>query len=126
VREPLTVLLDQNVPQELALWLRKLKPSWIVYHTSELNLAGKSDEDVFTVGQERHAVIITFDQDFADRRSFPSQSHHGIVRLRVWPTTIEESQQALQRLLAEVSDEELAGALVIVGRSRIRIRSRKR
>jgi len=79
VREPLTVLLDQNVPQELALWLRKLRPSWNVYHASELNLAGKSDEDVFTVGQERHAVIVTFDEDFADRRSFPSQSHHGIV-----------------------------------------------
>ena len=44
------------------------------------------------------------------------------IRLRVWPTTIEETQDALERLLGEVPDEELARALVIVDRETIRIR----
>jgi len=48
-----------------------------------------------------------------------SRRHHGAVRLRVWPTTIEETQDALERLL---SDRELLGSLVIVGRTRIRVR----
>ncbi len=47
-------------------------------------------------------------------------SHAGIIRLRVWPTTIEETQDALERLLAEVPDAELAGALVIIDRDAIR------
>jgi hypothetical protein len=65
---------------------------------------------------------VTFDEDFADQRSFPMGSHAGIIRVRVWTTTIEETQDALERLLAEVPDAELAGALVIIDRDAIRVR----
>lgn len=65
---------------------------------------------------------MTFDEDFADQRSFPVGNHWGIVRLRIWPTTIEETQRAIDRLVREVPDEELSRALVIVDRTRIRIR----
>jgi hypothetical protein len=65
---------------------------------------------------------VTFDEDFADQRSFPTGFHAGIIRLRVWPTTVEGTQDALDRLLAEVSDVELARALVIIDRDAIRAR----
>jgi len=65
---------------------------------------------------------MTFDEDFADQRAFPVGSHWGIVRLRIWPTTIEETKRALERLFTEVSEGELSRALVIVDRTRIRIR----
>ncbi len=84
----------------------------------------KADEDVFTWAQQQGAVVVTFDEDFADGRSFPAQRHHGIVRLRVWPTTIEETEQALGRLLSEVTEAELTTSLIIVDRSRIRVRTR--
>ena len=58
-------------------------------------------------------------------RSFPVGDHFGIVRLRVWPTTAEETTAALQRLLEQVGEGELRGALVIVDRSRIRVRPRR-
>ncbi len=67
-------------------------------------------------------MIITFDDDFADQRSFPVGTHYGIVRLRVWPTTVEEVQAALARLLSELKDEELCGSLIIIDRKRIRVR----
>ena len=70
--------------------------------------------------QRNGALIISFDEDFADGRSFSARDHHGIVRLRVWPTTIDETEQAHARLFSEVSADELTGALVIVDRSRIR------
>ena len=124
--EALALLLDQNVPSAIAMWLRTLKPSWVVAHTSEVGLSGKSDEEIYRWAQRRQAVIVTFDEDFADHRSFPVGMHHGVVRLRIWPTTTEETQRALERLLAEVSDSELSGALVIVGRSVIRVRPAKR
>ena len=78
------------------------------------------------MAQERRSLIVTFDEDFADRRSFPVGSHHGVIRLHVWPTTVEETQSALERLLGEVADEELRGALVIVDRHRIRVRRARR
>ena len=126
VPDRLTVLLDQNIPRVIASWLRNIRPTWVVHHTSDVQLSGKSDEAVFSWAVQNRALIISFDEDFADGRSFPAREHHGIVRLRVWPTTIEETQQALDRLLREVSDEELTGALVIVDRSRIRIRPRQK
>ena len=123
--ESLRVLLDQNVPRAVAVWLRRLRPSWIVRHATEVGLAAKSDREIFTWAQGEQAIIITFDEDFADQRSFPVGEHHGIVRLRVWPTTTEETQHALERLLAEVPDNELSGALVIIDRSHIRVRPRR-
>lgn len=118
----LTVLLDQNVPREIAAWLKTRKPDWVVLHTSEAGLSTESDATIYLWATEKKAVIVTFDEDFADRRSFPVSSACGVVRLRVWPTTTEETQSALDRLLQEVTDVELLGALVIIDRTRIRIR----
>lgn len=122
--EALTVLLDQNVPRAIAHWLRVRRTRWTIYHTSDVALSGQPDEEIFVWAQQRHAVIITFDEDFADQRTFPIGSHAGIIRLRVWPTSIEETQDALERLLADVPDTELAGALVIIDREAIRVRRR--
>lgn len=116
------VLLDQNVPCAIGPWLRQLKPTWLVHHSSEVELSGQVDEEVFAWAQQHHALIVTFDEDFADQRSFPLGEHFRIIRLRTWPTTIEEMQQALERLFSEVSDQELRHALVIVDRTRIRVR----
>jgi predicted nuclease of predicted toxin-antitoxin system len=115
--------LDQNIPRPVLSWLRVQKPDWVVDHASEVGLAGKPDVDVFRWAQEHGAVIFTFDEDFADQRAYPVGKHHGVVRLRIWPTSIAETKNAIRMLIAEVPGEELAGALVIVGRTRIRIRS---
>jgi len=120
---PIQVLLDQNVPREVGSWLQRWRSTWGVTHTSEVGLQGKSDAEVFYWAQENDHLIITFDEDFADQRSFPVGQHQGIIRLRVWPTTVEEAVNALSRLLGQVNDLELVGALVIVGRHRIRIRT---
>jgi len=66
--------------------------------------------------------VVTYDEDFADARFFPLGSHHGIVLLRVWPTTIEETITALTRLLAQVPVADLGGSLVIVDPGKIRLR----
>ncbi|MDP1768454.1 MAG: DUF5615 family PIN-like protein [Nitrospirota bacterium] len=120
--EALIILLDQNIPRAIAYWLRARRAQWTIYHTSDVELSGRSDEDIFAWAQQRQAMILTFDEDFADQRSFPIGSHAGIIRLRVWPTSIEETQHALDRLLETVSDTELARALVIIDRETIRIR----
>lgn len=74
--EPFAVLLDQNVPQAVAAWLQGLKPSWEICHTTTVGLGGKSDREVFDWAQAQRAIIITFDEDFSDQRSFPVGGHH--------------------------------------------------
>lgn len=120
--DPLVILLDQNIPPAIASWLRTLRPAWLIHHVGEVGLRGALDRQVFDWAQERRALIITFDEDFADQRSFPVGKHAGVVRLRVWPTTVEETQAALARLFTETTPEELSGALVIIDPGRIRIR----
>lgn len=85
VPEPFAVLLDQNVPRAVAAWLRGLRPSWDVHHATEVGLTGRSDREVFDWAQARQAIIITFDEDFADRRSFPVGGHYSVVRLGYGP-----------------------------------------
>ena len=83
--KPLRVLLDQNIPRAVAAWLRRLKPNWEVFHTAEVGLSGKDDKKIFEWALAQKTLIITFDEDFADRRSFSVSKHYGIVRLGSGP-----------------------------------------
>jgi predicted nuclease of predicted toxin-antitoxin system len=58
---------------------------------NDLGLRGAADEVIFQFAQNNLSIVITFDEDFADARMYPAGSHAGVVRLRVWPTTIENT-----------------------------------
>jgi predicted nuclease of predicted toxin-antitoxin system len=118
----LRILLDQNIPPCVCEFVRERKPDWVVRHISEVGLHGAPDDAIFRWAQAEGSIVITFDEDFADARMYPAGSHAGVVRLRVWPTTIEETEAALGRLFDAVADEDLPGSLVIVDQARIRIR----
>ena len=120
--EPLRILCDQNIPMEAAAWLRNAKPQWQIWHANDVGLSGQSDRDVFLWAQREKAIVMTYDEDFADARLFPLGQHCGIVRLRVWPTTVEETIRACERLLALVPQADVPGSLVIVDANRIRLR----
>jgi predicted nuclease of predicted toxin-antitoxin system len=121
-RSGLRILFDQNVPLEIAAWLRKWKPDWQVQHVLEVGLEGRLDPDVFSWAQANECVFVTFDSDFGDIRNFARDPHHGIIRLRVRPTTMEQTQSALVRLMDQIEESELPGALVIIGPRTVRVR----
>jgi len=98
------------------------RPDWRVLHVNEIGLRGAPDEVVFQRAQTEGAIIVTFDEDFADTRMYPVGSHAGVIRLRVWPTTVEQTEKAMDRLLESVEDGDLVGSLVIVDDQRIRVR----
>jgi predicted nuclease of predicted toxin-antitoxin system len=116
------VLLDENVPQTVAAWLSQARPDWRVSHTNEVGLSGRSDIEILQWARENCAVVITFDEDLADRRTCPLGTHCGVIRLRVWPTTVEETQAALSRLLTRAADTDIPGSLIIINQRDIRIR----
>ena len=118
----LHVLLDQNLPRSVCAFLRGKRPEWLVRHVADVGLWGATDAKIMEWAQRDSSIAITFDEDFADARMYPVGSHAGVIRLRVWPTTIEKTEEALGRLLSEVTDEDLPGSLVIVDDMRIRVR----
>jgi predicted nuclease of predicted toxin-antitoxin system len=87
-----------------------------------VGLHGGTDEAIFNWAQRDGAIVITFDEDFADARMYPVGSHAGVVRLRVWPATIEVTEEALGRLFDSVAEEDLPGSLVIIDQAKIRVR----
>lgn len=121
--EPVQVLLDENIPYEVGarLRLRLRLPSEKIDHVHDLGFASRSDEFLYAWAEQRHAVIVTFDEDFADQRRFPLGGHCGVVRLRVEPTTEEKACEALDRLLRRFDLPGLVGRLAIVDESRIRL-----
>ena len=126
VREaPLKILLDQNIPLSVAAWFRSRRPEWDIHHVNELGFKGKPDAFLYRWAQENKAIIVTYDEDFADARFYPLGEHHGIIRLRVWPTTIEKSQEALDRLLNDLPYSEWEKSLVIIDNKKIRFRKPK-
>jgi len=48
--------------------------------------------------------------------------HNGVVRLRVWPTTIEETQKAMQRLMDTYAPNAWSNCLIIIDNQKIRVR----
>jgi len=116
------LLFDQNVPVACVSWLRGKMPDWNIVHVNELGFKGKSDSFLFSWAQQNDTIIITFDEDFADSRMHPLGAHKGIIRLRVWPTTIEQTQKALEFLLGRVSPEQWHDSLIIIDNAKIRIR----
>ncbi len=123
--EDLRLLLDQNVPQAILTWLKKKLPGWEILHVNELGFQGKPDEFIYLWAQKNVAIIVTYDEDFADSRYYPLGHHHGIIRLRVWPTTIEQTQSAMERLIADVSPITWRNCLIIIDNNKIRVRKLK-
>jgi predicted nuclease of predicted toxin-antitoxin system len=118
----LRILLDQNIPARVTEWLRAERPSWHVDHVNELGFAGESDDFLYRWAQEHKSIIVTFDEHFADARFRHLGRHHGVVRLRVWPTTTEATIDGLRRLIENVNENDLCGSLVIVDAAKIRLR----
>ena len=118
----LSVILDQNVAPVLTEYLTIQRPHWIVRHVTDIGLNGATDQAIFEWAQRHEAIVITFDEDFADTRMYPVGTHAGVIRLRIWPTTTEATEAALGRLLATTPDAALPGSLVVIDNQRIRIR----
>ncbi len=118
----LCFLLDQNIPMAISAWMKSEYPHWIIQHVNDLEFQGKSDSFLYKWAQERCAIVITYDEDFADARMYPLGKHHGVIRLRVWPTTTENTQEALRRLLTQVHETDIINSLIIIDNNKIRIR----
>jgi len=92
--EELQILLDQNIPMPFAEWLRKRRPGRRIDHVNGLGFAGEPDSFLYAWAIEHKAIVATYDEDFADARLYPLGDHYGVIRFRVWPTTIEQTQKA--------------------------------
>lgn len=118
----LKLLLDENIPPDIAKFVLEKRPEWDILHVENVGLCGQPDKRMFECAQRGGYVILSFDADFADHTIFPLGSHCGIIRLRVHPPTKRQARAALDRLLSAVTDEQIINSLIIVDHEKFRIR----
>lgn len=104
-------LLDQDVYAVTAKFLTQQGHDVLL--VSQLGLARASDEDILRTAQERNRILITRDSDFGNL-VFVENLGTGVIYLRLLPTTINTVHQELIRIIQTYSEEELAGAFIVV------------
>jgi len=69
--------LDENVPLSVNKYLASKGHN--SYTTRGTEKEGASDTTIFTLAQEKEAILITTDKDFFHTIPFLFNSHHGII-----------------------------------------------
>ncbi|MEM1126744.1 MAG: DUF5615 family PIN-like protein [Bacteroidota bacterium] len=112
--------LDENVPAEAALLLRRAGHDAMT--VLEQNLGGTEDTRLASICGDEERVLVTFDIGFADIRVYPPETHAGVVVLRLQRQDQPHTLAVLRRLLPLLDQERLTGTLWVVDEERIRIR----
>ncbi|MEW6234766.1 MAG: DUF5615 family PIN-like protein [Candidatus Omnitrophota bacterium] len=117
------IKLDENMPQALAE--RLCAEGHNASTVSEENLSGASDDSVLKHATEESRLLMTFDVDFGDIRSYPVGSHAGVIVFRFNDQQWTALKEPVERLLRSGALESLPGSLAIIDEKRIRFRRKK-
>lgn len=116
--------IDENLPVEVAQLLRK--HAFDAHTVLAESLGGQSDSVIAEVCQHEHRILVTFDTDFCDMRSYPPKEYDGLVVLRLDRHDKHHVLNILQRLIGLFTRESLQGRLWIVEENKLRIRGMNR
>jgi predicted nuclease of predicted toxin-antitoxin system len=116
------IKLDENLPKALADLL--VAEGHDVTTVPEEALGGSSDPRVLDAATNEGRLLMTFDLDFADIRSYPIGGHAGIVVFRLRDQRWSGLEEPTRRLLASGILRSLGCSLAVVDEVRVRIRSK--
>ena len=112
--------LDENLPVELADLLRRAGHDAAT--VLDQGLGGARDPELASVCSQEDRILVTFDTDFADIRTYPPGESSGIIVLRLESQSRRHVLGTGMRLLTALSNSLARGELWIVEESRIRVR----
>ncbi len=112
--------LDENLPVELADMFREAGHDAVT--VLDQDLRGARDPDLASACMREGRVIVTFDTDFADIRTYPPGAYPGFVIFRLDSQARGHVLEIGTRLLKILSSATIDGQLWIVEESRVRVR----
>jgi hypothetical protein len=86
----------------------------------------EGDDVLFAFCQREGYVMVTYDEGFQNPLVVPNIPGYGVVRLNVYPTSLKNTQEALNRLLQEYPVEQWRHASIVVDKHRIRFQKKAR
>ncbi len=116
--------LDENLGRTAVEVLRSEGHN--VHTVREQSLSGASDQDVIQACQAELRCLVTLDLDFGNPLVFDPADYAGIavLRLPAGPSH-QDITEACRTLAAGLRDDDIAGRLWIVQRTRIRVHQQK-
>ncbi len=112
-------LIDENVAGSVVQLLQNREHD--VQVVQQIGLTGADDDVLIQLALNEGRVIVTHDKDFGAILRYPLKQHGGVVLLRLRRPTPKNAAQALERVLATVSEEQIMGRVVVVEDARIRV-----
>ena len=113
-------LLDENLSRAQASRLRN--NGYDAVAVLEESLGGASDPVIRSAAVKSGRILVTLDADFGNIVRYPPQDTPGVIWLRLHPPTESKIEQALDRCLAKLGEQDLTGKLVVVDEDKIRVR----
>ncbi|MFT3745622.1 MAG: DUF5615 family PIN-like protein [Pyrinomonadaceae bacterium] len=113
------LLLDQDVYAVTAKFLISLGMD--VLTVGDLGMSTASDAENLRKSIELGRIFVTRDRDYGNL-VFVNKIKASILYLRVLPSTISQVHAELKRALNLYSEEELAGAFIVIEADRHRFR----
>ncbi len=114
------LLLDMGVSPRTGEFLRALGHDAI--HLRDRGLATLPDPGIVSLADTEARVIVTFDLDFSRILALHRLSKPSVILFRLEKFATDEVNLLLDGLLNRYAPELLAGAVIVVDPSRIRIR----
>ncbi|MCV3764426.1 DUF5615 family PIN-like protein [Rhizobium sp. TRM95796] len=106
-------LVDAQLPTAVARWISSRGHDAV--HVSDLHLQDASDSVIWDLALRESAVIVSKDQDFADRRSRVKMGPQ-VVWIRIRNSRKAALLARLAEIFTEVEESLLAGETIITAR----------
>lgn len=102
------LLIDEDVDVRLIKTLKRLG------HDVRRVPSGVMNGEVLRLAQRERRIVITRDADFTNVKKYPSSRHVGIIHLAIHPPWLENLVPPVTRLLRTLSEDQVAGKVIIV------------
>lgn len=113
--------LDANIPYSALEIFEELNLEST--HARDAGLSRADDMKIMDYAVKNDSILVTKDLEFANLISFPIESHHGVILMRL-PSFFKASQfvNVLRDFLTSIDTKDLKKAIAIVKVGRYRIR----
>ena len=114
--------LDENLPADATKLLREA--GFDAMSVLDQELGGSPDSHLAQICNSEDRVLLTFDTDFTNIRSYPPADHAGILVFRLLTQEKNHLLTVLQRIIPILRAGSPRNQLWIVEEDRIRVRER--
>ena len=118
------IKIDENLPVECVQLFNKA--GYTADTVYDKGLEGKLDSSIYDVCQKEGLVLLTLDLDFSDIRSYPPETHNGIIVFRLSSQSKYKIIGKIKQIIPIMEAEQLKGCLWIVDDEKIRIRGEQK